>query len=75
MPPPPLWSDPGRLLVTEEREAGSVGWGVYLSYLLLMNPLASGLIAVLLCGGQAMYLASDWWLAMWSNAPDQGQPR
>ncbi len=56
---------------------GSVPWSVYGSYCRHMGLPLAGLIGVGLVAGQAAFLASEWWLALWSRAqgPDQADDR
>jgi hypothetical protein len=45
---------------------------VYWSYVEKLGLPFSGGILLMLLGGQACSVASDWWLAMWSRADNQG---
>ncbi len=57
------------------RQEGNVSWRVYWSYVNQLGLLSSLGVTVLLFGGQAVSVASDWWLALWSRAGDQADLR
>ena len=53
------------------RQEGDVSWTVYWMYIKQLGLLSSLGVTVLLFGGQAVSVASDWWLALWSRAGNQ----
>lgn len=55
----------------EHRHAGDVPWSVYWSYVKQLGLTSTGGILLMLLGGQACSVASDWWLALWSRAGNQ----
>lgn len=61
----------GKLVQREYRQEGDVSWSVYWSYVKQLGLVWSFGITLMLVGGQACSVASDWWLAMWSRAGDQ----
>ncbi len=66
--------DLSQLVVAESREAGSVAWSVYLRYFWFMGAGVSGLLALALAGGQAVYMGGDYWLGRWAAAANQQAP-
>jgi hypothetical protein len=59
----------GQLVTAEKRETGSVSWKVYGAYAQQVGLVTSWLMLSALVLGQGVYLAADWWLAMWSASP------
>jgi hypothetical protein len=59
----------GQLVSAEKRETGSVSWKVYGAYAQQVGLVTSWLMLSALVLGQGVYLAADWWLAMWSASP------
>lgn len=57
----------GKLIVSEDRAEGSVTWAVYGRLLQRLGLAQVAFIAFGLLGGQAAYLYSDYWLAMWAS--------
>jgi ATP-binding cassette subfamily C (CFTR/MRP) protein 1 len=57
----------GKLIKAEHRTEGDVAWEVYKGYGLRFGVLTMSIVFVLLVCGQAAYVASDWWLALWSR--------
>ncbi|GIM00727.1 hypothetical protein Vretimale_5639, partial [Volvox reticuliferus] len=68
-----LQQQQGKLVQLEDRVTGSVSWRVYASYCRHLGLLATALIWVALFAGQAVFLASEWWLALWSRADSSEQ--
>ncbi|KXZ53046.1 hypothetical protein GPECTOR_8g410 [Gonium pectorale] len=60
---------------SEDRVTGSVAWSVYGSYARRLGPLLCCLLTAGLLGGEAVYLAADWWLALWAAADAADQAR
>lgn len=67
----------GQLVKAEGRGLGGVSWSVYVQYCQQVGGFVTLMLVLLLLGGQAAYIASDWWLAMWAySAPaDQSDPK
>lgn len=65
----------GRLVRAEHRQDGDVAWSVYFEYVKKLGLPTSAVVLALLFGGQALSLASDWWLAKWSRSGDQADLR
>jgi hypothetical protein len=59
----------GQLVTAEKRETGSVSWKVYGAYAQQVGLVTSWLMLSALVLGQGVFLAADWWLAMWSASP------
>jgi hypothetical protein len=59
----------GQLVTAEKRETGSVSWKVYGAYAQQVGVVTSWLMLSALVLGQGVFLAADWWLAMWSASP------
>ncbi|KAF6260228.1 P-loop containing nucleoside triphosphate hydrolase protein [Scenedesmus sp. NREL 46B-D3] len=57
------------LVAAEKRETGSVSWRVYGAYAQQVGLVTSWLMLSALVLGQGVYLAADWWLALWSASP------
>lgn len=68
-------ADKGQLVQLEGRETGTIKLGVYLSYAQAIGVAITVIVWVLLFTGQAVYLASDWWLALWSQSSPDDQIR
>lgn len=62
----------GRLVRAEKRQEGVVPWAVYGRYLHSLGWVSSLAVLFMLLGGQACSVASDWWLANWARASNQG---
>lgn len=69
----PGGSSGGALVMRERREAGGVTWAVYRSYVSRLGPVMVLLMVLGLVSGQAVFLASEWWLALWAAAPPEHQ--
>jgi hypothetical protein len=67
----------GRLVKAEERAVGGVDWKVYGQYCMQVGLLVCCLLSLALLAGQAVFLAAEWWLALWASSPvdQQGKPR
>jgi hypothetical protein len=59
----------GQLVADEKRETGSVSWSVYGAYAQQVGLVTSWLMLSALVLGQGVFLAADWWLAIWSSSP------
>ncbi|EFJ47496.1 hypothetical protein VOLCADRAFT_30254, partial [Volvox carteri f. nagariensis] len=61
------------LVQSEDRVTGTVSWRVYGSYCRHLGLMATGFICAAMFAGQAVFLASEWWLALWSRADGEDQ--
>ncbi|GLC33196.1 hypothetical protein PLESTB_000360400 [Pleodorina starrii] len=68
-------ADAGKLVQSEDRVTGTVSWRVYASYCRHLGLLATALIWAAMFAGQAVFLASEWWLALWSRSQPDDQAR
>ena len=57
----------GKLVKAEHRTEGDVAFSVYKAYCIRFGLLSMKIVLTLLICGQAAYVASDWWLALWSR--------
>ncbi|KAG2425890.1 hypothetical protein HYH02_014893 [Chlamydomonas schloesseri] len=66
--------DTGKLVASEDKATGTVSWAVYGRYCRHMGLGATAFIVAGMLAGQGVFLASEWWLALWSRADagDQG---
>ncbi|GAX82138.1 hypothetical protein CEUSTIGMA_g9566.t1 [Chlamydomonas eustigma] len=65
----------GRLVKAEHRQEGDVSWAVYWLYIRKLGMPSTIAVTILLIGGQAVSVASDWWLSLWSRASNQADLR
>ena len=63
----------GKLVKAEHRTEGDVSWGVYQGYCQRFGLMSMVFVCIFLFLGQAAYVASDWWLALWSRG--SGMPQ
>ena len=61
-------SDVGKLIEREDREMGSVSWGVFLLYSKAMGWPLVCLVMIFLVAQYAVMIATDFWLSSWSEA-------
>jgi ATP-binding cassette, subfamily C (CFTR/MRP), member 1 len=65
----------GRLITAEDRATGSVPWSIYGKYCSKVGLGRVAAIAALLLGGQAVFLFSEYWLAMWASKTEEVQAK
>eukprot|EP00798_Chlamydomonas_sp_ICE-L_P022324 gene22324-29400_t len=63
----------GQLVKVEGMEKGSVSLIVYWRYCQQLGSIISLILGLALIGGQAVYCACDWWLALWARADKESQ--
>ncbi|GFR41482.1 hypothetical protein Agub_g2173, partial [Astrephomene gubernaculifera] len=67
--------DAGKLVASEDRATGTVSWRVYGSYCVHLGLPSTAFIAAALLAGQAVFLGSEWWLAMWARSSPEEQEK
>jgi hypothetical protein len=66
--PAPKSAGGGALVTTEDREVGSIGYGVYIAYAKMYGLLFLQLLVCLWASEQTVRVLTNWWLSRWTGA-------